>query len=353
MKVLFMVPSLSNGGAERMVCRIASELSNDNDYSVGILYFFDVGNLYPLSNKVHLINLSKGDEVEYGKISKFDRLIRIRKIIEEYDPDYIVPFLDYVCLYAFISTIFTKYNKRIMCTERNKPNINLIRSFVVSHTGNFIVQNIGQKQEYSQKIQDKTIVIPNFIENSFFEKEKVYSNNINHIVAMGRLVEQKNYPLLIRAFSKIESNDIVLHIYGEGHLKTELEQLANSLNIQDRVVFEGRTNDVINTIVKYDLYIMSSDYEGMPNALAEAMALGLPCISTNCKYGPNELITDGVDGILVPTNDVDKMYNAISFMIDNPGEAIKIGSRAKNNICSLLKKDNVINKWKEVFNLKY
>ena len=119
------------------------------------------------------------------------------------------------------------------------------------------------------------------------------------IVAVGRLEAQKNYPLLIKAFYLIsnEFKDYIVEIYGEGQERSELSKLINELNLNNRVLLMGRHSDVHERIKDASLYVLSSDYEGMPNALMEAMALGLPCIATNCSGGgPKTLITNEVNG---------------------------------------------------------
>lgn len=350
-KILFVVPSLSKGGAERMVSRISTELAKDKDFDVSILYFFDTENKYEVGNEVKLFNLSNGDEKQYNNISKVKRILKIRKYIKDYNPDYIVPFLNHVCFYVFLSAILTKYRKRICCTERANPcyaRKKKIRNFVISNTGKFIVQNQGQKEYFSKRIQKKTVIIPNFVEDSLFETEKTYNSKIENIVFLGRLSEEKNIPLLIEAFSELKSDEVMLHIYGHGNNEKYL-RIAEKSKKKDQIIFEGRTEKAKEVLLESDLFVLSSNYEGMPNVLMEAMALGVPCISTDCDYGPRDLVVDKENGILVPIDNKNTLRDAIQYLIDNPDIAVKYGKSAKESVKKIIGKDINIQKWKDLF----
>lgn len=351
-KILFVVPSLSKGGAERMVSRISTELAKDKDFDVSILYFFDTENKYEVGNEVKLFNLSNGDEKQYNDISKVKRILKIRKYIKDYNPDYIVPFLDHVSLYVFLACMLTKYSKRIICTERNNPseskNIK-IKKFLFKKAKKIVVQNDGQKRFFSEKLQSKMVVIPNFLEDKYFEFEKEYSKEIINVTFMGRMNEQKNIPLLINAFSNLNANNVFLHLYGEGDNKNEYLVLAKKSSKKDFIIFEGRTEKPIDVLLNSDLFVLSSNFEGMPNVLMEAMALGVPCISTDCDYGPRDLIINNENGILVPVNSEKDLHNAIQYLVDNPDIAKQYGQAAKDNIRKVVGKEINIQKWKDLF----
>lgn len=133
-------------------------------------------------------------------------------------------------------------------------------------------------------------IIPNAINKEFITAE--YSGPRNkQIVSSGRLTEQKNHALLIKAFAGITAKypAYKLVIYGDGPLRKDLELLASNLGIADKVSFPGYTTEIRKKIERSSLFVLSSDFEGMPNALMEAMALGVPCISTDCKGGGREI----------------------------------------------------------------
>ena len=175
------------------------------------------------------------------------------------------------------------------------------------------------------------------------------------VVAVGRLDVQKNYPLLIRSFAKIikEGIDAELHIYGKGPLLEELSEIASVEGLEDKVVFKGFRSNVWHDIEKASVYVLSSDYEGMPNALIEAMALGLPVISTNCPIGgPSELITSGENGILVPIGDEDLLAKAMVSILTNKDFAYRLGDSAVK-VYEELSISSIAEKWTDFLRDKH
>jgi glycosyltransferase involved in cell wall biosynthesis len=193
------------------------------------------------------------------------------------------------------------------------------------------VQNKMQKDYFSKRIQRKTFIVPNPVNPRFFESHKEYRDKITQLVAIGRLNPQKNYPRLIDAVCLVRQShpDIRLKIYGEGGLQDDIAELIRKKNATDYISLEGRTSDVIGALGDSDLYIMSSDYEGMPNALMEAMAFGMPCVSTDCPTGPAELIGENERGYLADMKSLQSLQDAISYMIDNPAKAKEAGVAAR------------------------
>ena len=189
-------------------------------------------------------------------------------------------------------------------------------------------------------------IIPNpvndlFIKNPYSEERKKV------IVNVGRIEGQKNQLLLIKSFEKIMDKfpDYKLIIYGEGSKKEELIKYINERKLNDRVVLAGQVDNIYDKIYDASLFVLSSDYEGMPNALIEAMCLGLPVISTDCPCGgPKMLIKDGVNGFLVPVNDENIMSETISRILadDKLRKELSINaSKLKEMVSS-----NVVNqKW--------
>ena len=151
------------------------------------------------------------------------------------------------------------------------------------------------------------------------------------VVAAARLNAQKNYPMMLRAFKLFlgTHKDYVLHIYGDGDKRDSLIDLAKTLNISDSVVFEGNVPDLHERIKSARMFVLSSDYEGILNSLLEALAMGLPSISTDCPCGGSRLlIEDGVSGFLTPINDEVVFSNAMKKIAESTDLAISLLQKA-------------------------
>ena len=143
------------------------------------------------------------------------------------------------------------------------------------------------------------------------------------IIAIGRLSEQKNFSLLLQSFAKVlESTKARLIIFGEGPLRSDLENLVKELNLQDAVLLPGVVANPYNYLNNADLFVLSSNYEGLPNALVEALACGCPVVSTDCQSGPREILDDGKYGILVEPSDVNGLARAILQSLNSENKLI-------------------------------
>ena len=196
---------------------------------------------------------------------------------------------------------------------------------------------------YSKRIQAKSVVIPNPILDDFLPiplKERKHK-----IVSIGRLSEEKNYPLLINAFSNIDQNDYTLHIYGDGPLKSDLQILIAKLNLKNKVFLVGQVDRVIDKISDAEIFVLCSNFEGMPNALIEAMAMGLACISTNFPSGAAEfLIKNKRTGLLIPVGGQNELEESLELLINDKVLRTKIGNKAIE-VRDFLNKEKIINEW--------
>lgn len=162
------------------------------------------------------------------------------------------------------------------------------------------------------------------------ENEHVYGKKLRNFVAVGRLEKQKNFELLIHAFSEVvkQYNEATLRIFGEGSLYEKLSEIICESGLENNVTLCGRVTDVLSELQRADVFVMSSDYEGMPNALMESMAIGLPCIATDCPSGPAELLAEG-RGWVTECENVEKLSLQMLDVISNPQTAEQAGRKAK------------------------
>ncbi|HFK1432572.1 TPA: glycosyltransferase [Bacillus cereus] len=337
-KILFVVPFLSSGGAERVVSIWTSELAKLG-YDVHLLVFSRLEREYPLDGKVNIYSI-KENKKEYDSLSKWKKIIELRRKFREIKPDLVIPFISYVGLMTSIAKL--GLSLEVVETIRNNPSTSpskklhrWARNLSVFLAKGCIVQTDEQLEYFPKWMQGRMITIANPIADEFTQKEKIFvEKKIENIIAVGRLERQKNFEMLIRAFSIVaqKNKDIKLNIYGEGTLYKSLFTYIQELNLENRILLHGRTNNITEALLSSDLFILSSDSEGMPNALMEAMAVGLPCISTDCPTGPSELIKNEYNGYLIPVGDEEALVNNIIKVINNIDETVRIGQRARKEI---------------------
>lgn len=351
MKILFAIDTLGKGGAERVITNLANYFIKDSENEVSILTLRNVNIAYELNDKIRVIN------TENSKKNKISREIKcissIKKVILEDNPDIIVSFLPAMTYRLMIANY--KCHKKVIISVRNDPKVeyrNIIKKLLMkilyAKANGFVFQTEEAKEYFSKEIQSKATIIPNPI-NEKFMGEPFEGKRKKEIVSVGRLEKQKNHELLIKAFSKIsnEYKDFKLVIYGEGKERENLEKLISQLNMKNRIFLPGKTDNIKEKIYDTSLFVLSSDYEGMPNALMEAMALGLPVISTDCPCGgPKFLIENKQNGILVPVNDEKKLKEEIENVLKDKELERKLSSNA-NKICIELNPIEINKKWEK------
>jgi glycosyltransferase involved in cell wall biosynthesis len=169
------------------------------------------------------------------------------------------------------------------------------------------------------------------------------------IAAMGRLTTQKGFDMLIEVFAKLLSyhNDWNLVIMGEGALKDELKSITRELNIERSIVFAGRVENPFSILSRCDLFVLSSRFEGFPNALLEAMACGLPVVSFDCPTGPNRIIQHEINGLLIPPEDKDKLEKALHRLMENKSLRKRMGNQTIN-VSKRYAPDKIMAQWESL-----
>ena len=337
-KFLFVVPSFASGGAERAVTNLASELVRQGE-NVTVVKYFNMEQEYMVDERVHVINLSGGNMDVYENIGYLKKIRMLREILKAQNPDYILPFLPQVTLHTALAGF--DMGKKIIHTVRNNPVVmppNKMLRFVCNAIIRFswktIVQNETQKVYYPKKIHNKIYVLFNAVSAELLHIERRKIDSTYTIIAVGRLEPQKNFSMLLRGMKIVHEKhpDVILRIYGEGSLHEQLQTEIVDIGLSGIAQLMGRTNDMKSVYTSADMFVLSSDFEGMPNTLIEAMAVGLPCVSTNCPTGPTDLIENMRNGILVPLNDEKALGYAICRMIENSAEAEAMSVMARKTI---------------------
>lgn len=352
MKVLFVVDSLSYGGAGRVVSILASQLAEMGfEISIAIMGQ-DVNRtqeIYAVDYRVNRFYIN-----EFGKVTSWKTNIKfLRYCLKKFKPDICIPFLNMYAEYAVIACLFS--NIKVVACERNDPHYSpeakiyrLLRNPLYSLADKVICQTQDMVDYFPKHIRNKSRIILNPINTSL--PEPYVGKREKRIVAVGKLGKQKNFSMAIDSFALIQSDirEYCLEIYGEGTLRAELEKQIEDAGLSNRVFLMGQSDNLFNDIKSAELFIMTSDYEGMSNALIEAMALGLPCISTNHPIGgAKTLIENGINGVLVPVNDAKEMANAIKKVINDPVTAKRMSENAVK-IRDRLSIENIAQQWKQL-----
>lgn len=347
-KILFTIDVMGNGGAERVISVLANEFVK-HGYDVQITQLYGNKCDYALNKNIILNSVSPSS----SRFRKLNTLIKLRNHIKSQNPDVIISFLANINVYTIIAAVGLK--KSIIASERNDPSkepskiyLHLLRNICYYFVKGIVFQTKQAQDYFNNKIKNKSVIIYNPILEDLPESSMINRNR--KISTVCRLSKQKNIKLLIDAFEIFinKHEGYKLYIYGEGELRYELERYIQNKNLQNDIFLPGFFNDVHEKIKNSCMFILSSDYEGMPNALIEAMAIGIPCISTDCPVGgPRELITNYENGILTEVNNVSKLVNAMEYIVMDSDRANKMGNQGAL-IKNSLSNDKIFRQWEQM-----
>ena len=347
MKLTFFLGGLSGGGAERVVCNLSNYLVSCG-HEIDIITMGDDSS-FGLDNRIHRVTLLYKQERKNRCFDSVKRLCRFVRYLQHKRRDAFIVMLPATTVLLLRFRFLVK--GKIIASERSYPTNYSIRDQrqlmrLAKRADSWVFQTKGAQQWYKSYLGDaRAIIIPNPI-NEAFVKPLYVGERTKQIITAGRLNKVKNHHLLLQAFSRLyrDHPDYSLVIYGDGVLKNDLVNEAEHLGIKDNVLFPGFAN--WGELSKdASMFVLSSDLEGMPNALMEAMALGMPCISTDCDGGGARfLIEDGVNGLLVPKNEVEAMATAMNKLLSNPYMANQLGMEA-HKICERLAPEKIYKEW--------
>jgi glycosyltransferase involved in cell wall biosynthesis len=356
-RIALFISSLQKGGSERVMVNLAENFFKNN-FEVILVTQYKRDDEYEINPKIRRV-YSEPDEslLNDSRIHNFAvRYKTLRDIWIAYKPDIILSFLGKNNLMAIASSAFLPV--KTVVSVRGEPtmeyagmSMRFLAKFLFRFADGVILQTKQSMKFFPKSVRKKAVIMSNPLNPEFLNKRYTGPRK-DLIVTVGRLDENKNQAMLIHAFAKIASEypNLRLVIYGDGECREKLEDLVKSKGLSDRISLSGSISNVPEHICNARIFVLTSNTEGMPNTLIEAMALGLPVISTDCPCGgPAELIEDGVNGLLVPVGDAYALSDAFRKILDDKELEAKLQENS-SKITLKLSPDKVNKEWRDYLN---
>ena len=356
MRILFIADKLT-GGAGNVAQQLASCLSQEQDNTIFLMIETNVQPKYDLS-KVCIINR----EIDSPKINNpvltikryLSSVIWLNTTIKSCKPDVIISFLNSVSTYVLMSQWFTK--TPIIVSERSNPyqewsKLSIrkkIQWYIAYRRSNMIVYQFKCFEPFFKFAYRKhqTCAIPNMIFDSvdcFSHKD---SDNQINFASVATLYPVKRIDLMIDIFAELKKrhSNIVLNIYGDGPDRNKLENQVKLLQLQDTICFHGHVPNSRTVLCRNDILLMTSEREGFPNVIIEAMSIGVPTVTFKYHEGLCEIITDGINGFLIEQNNIKTFVEKLDYIVSHPQIIIKLRENGVN-VCHKYDRDKVLRLW--------
>lgn len=343
MKVMFFTGGFEYGGAQRVICNLANAFSNTDDTSVVMASYAPP--TYQLNDNVKLIN-------GLNWKNYLDGVLKLRKFIIKENPDVLIAFAIQYNIAACIAAFGTK--TKVIVSERNDPKrmpqqkvLKMLRYVTYKFADGFVFQTEEAQKYFEKSIVKRSTIIANPL--YLTDSRPVVSGRKKCIITASRYVPQKNLGLLIKAFSNVVASypDWSIEMFGDGGELENLKQLAKTCGISDKVRLNSATKQIHEVMRENSVFVLTSEFEGMPNSLMEAMGEGMTCISTDCPCGgPRFLINDSFNGFLFPTGDENKLTMLLDEILGNEAIRLKVAENAIG-IRERLSPEAIMTQWKQ------
>ena len=343
-RIVFFIPKLGMGGAERVVSILTRHLIRRGE-QVEIVLYYDSEPFYDIHPDIQITYVER----QTRSRNLLRNLLWLRRYFTK-NADLVISFLAQFNMVALTALFGTGIP--VIVADRNDPRhmpmqapVRLARNVLYHLADTVVVQTQHNKAYFSAALQRKCKIIYNPVDLQEKKGMALGTEKKKRIVSVARLMKQKNQLMLIDAFSRFKKDypDYTLTIYGEGPFQGELEKHIAELGLENSVFLPGKVQNVFDCIADAELFVLSSDFEGMPNALIEAMCLGLPVISTRVS-GATDLIRDGENGLLTDVGDMEQLTECMKRMLSDrqlqhncTREAVKLNEE--------LQTDRIIEQW--------
>ena len=344
MRIVFVTSTLHAGGSERVMALLANALS-ERQHHVEIVCLNQHLVFYPLRDDVEV--LFARDEAHSNFIGS--KLRWMRGYIKRKQPDVVIAFM----LEVYCATLCALMGLQVpvITSDRISPSFfdyykRYMRWMLLRLCSHHVVQTQQVLSSCPKSVKKRTTIIPNPVTNEVFREMDVEKGNV--IIAVGRLAPQKNYPMMFSAFATIakEFPDWKLVVWGEGPLRSSLELLVKSLQLDGRVLLPGRTEHVIDELRKSKVFCMASNYEGMSNAMLEAVCVGLPVLTTDVS-GASDMIRNGEDGFICKVGDEKGFASCLKQLISDETMMRQMGMRNRQK-ADRFKEEVIVDQWEQV-----
>jgi glycosyltransferase involved in cell wall biosynthesis len=363
-KVLFLINSLAGGGAERVMLMILKHIDRDRFVPRLAVLKLEGDYLNQVPDDINTYSLNM-DGFRVGKeLPKL--LYRLKKVINDFRPDVVFSFMWESNIINSLANIVAKREKKVLnerCEliarfkdlfgEGIKSRAALILTkYLYKRADSIVSLSAGVKRQFVNLGLPPTLIttILNPVDLSAIGRRKLEDIDMGrpYILFAGRLTPQKNVPLLLKSFAMTRDEfDVDLLILGQGEEEGKLKELVKDLKLDNRVIFKGFENNPFKYMYKAVIFVLCSNYEGLGNVIIEAMACGTPVVSTDCPYGPGELIENGVNGILVPVGDAVAIANAFKTLLRDRKLREKFVVEGMKKVRTLDIKD-IVKKYEEI-----
>lgn len=350
-KIVFVLAGLQAGGAEKVVNLIARHLAGQG-HEVSVIAFQGSreSSYFEYPDGIRILTNAEGEHSSPGGWRRVLGRVRfLRVTLKQVQPDLIISFLTKVNVMTLAACLSLPFP--IIIAERNNPlrqEASRVWQFAIGLLGRRAARLIMQTQasvaSLPSHLQDNAVVIPNPAPARTAHQRASAFNNC--FVAVGRLEKQKGFDLLLTAFAEVAKSmpNAKLTIFGEGPDLQDLENLAVTLNCREKVTFAGVTAQPGQWTASGDIFVLSSRYEGFPNVLLEAMSCGMPSIAFDCPWGPAEIITSGIDGLLVPEADTKALAAAMHTLLADANLRTRLSQNTAAAIARF-QTDAVLRQW--------
>lgn len=360
MRIAFLIHELGPGGAERVLVHLANGLTGrGHEVTIHTLNAKPDSPFYPLDTRVRHIPLGlHGLPRRTGLIWTLRHVVRLvlnlRQHLRNEAPEILVPFIDTTNIFALLAAMGLPLP--VVVSERSDPRQaplrwiwRALRQLTYPRATALVVQSAEVRAFFPFWVRRKTVVIPNPVPPPPSQATcPTTERSRRRMIAVGRLGPEKGFDLLLEAFAQVAAKIPAweLEIWGEGPERNSLEAIRNRLGLTGRVRFPGTTTDIHARYAQADLFVLSSRFEGFPNALCEAMSHAMPVVATSCSGGVRDIIRPNLDGFLVPPEDVPALARALGQLMDDPKQRAALGQEAKR-VIQRFGPEQVLDAWEE------